>query len=558
MTNLPRSVVLVFVVVSLASSAIAQSQLWIRQFGTVAMDFALAAAGDGLGGVYLAGVTSGSLAGPNAGGGDAWVARYDSTGNPQWVRQLGTCEPEGAYAAAPDGSGGVYLSGSTPGSFGGANAGSVDVWFAHYDRAGNLRWIRQLGSSGYDCSDAAAADGSGGLFVAGFTTGSIGGPSIGGQDAWVSRYDGAGNQLWIAQFGTSDWDETAAAAADGAGGVFVTGHTSGNFAGPNSGFSDAWVARYDGVGNQVWTRQLGSSGPDRSNAAVADSSGGVYLAGYTWGGLGGPNYGGKDAWVARYDSAGNLRWVRQLGTAVTDYAYAVASDGSGGVYLCGLTMASLAGPNAGFSDVWVAQYDRTGNQLWLHQFGTARYEGASAAVADGLGGVFLAGATDGSLGGPHVGGGDVWVSRYSGNLGTKYCAPAITNSLGVPGVLSATGSGVVMENSVTLFASDLPSGQIGYFLNSMAAGSIPNPGGSQGTLCLSGAIGRYHPAVGFPVQTSGNVGIFSLHLDLATTPTPTGFTSITTGQTWNFQAWYRDLNPGPTSNFTDAVSVTFN
>ncbi|MCP3916270.1 MAG: hypothetical protein GY711_12005 [bacterium] len=30
------------------------------------------------------------------------------------------------------------------------------------------------------------------------------------------------------------------------------------------------------------------------------------------------------------------------------------------------------------------------------------------------------------------------------------------------------------------------------------------------------------------------------------------------GETWNFQCWYRDNNPGPTSNFTDAVSVTFN
>ena len=46
-------------------------------------------------------------------------------------------------------------------------------------------------------------------------------------------------------------------------------------------------------------------------------------------------------------------------------------------------------------------------------------------------------------------------------------------------------------------------------------------------------------------------------LDLANTPTPMGNVSVLAGQTWNFQAWYRDNNPGPTSNFTDAVSVTF-
>jgi hypothetical protein len=37
----------------------------------------------------------------------------------------------------------------------------------------------------------------------------------------------------------------------------------------------------------------------------------------------------------------------------------------------------------------------------------------------------------------------------------------------------------------------------------------------------------------------------------------TPVTSILAGETWNFQAWYRDLNPTNTSNFTDGLSVTF-
>ncbi|MCP4035984.1 MAG: hypothetical protein GY733_03545 [bacterium] len=32
-------------------------------------------------------------------------------------------------------------------------------------------------------------------------------------------------------------------------------------------------------------------------------------------------------------------------------------------------------------------------------------------------------------------------------------------------------------------------------------------------------------------------------------------TAVQPGDTWNFQCWYRDNNPGPTSNFTDAVTV---
>jgi hypothetical protein len=40
-------------------------------------------------------------------------------------------------------------------------------------------------------------------------------------------------------------------------------------------------------------------------------------------------------------------------------------------------------------------------------------------------------------------------------------------------------------------------------------------------------------------------------------PLGTGPVAILPGETWNFQAWYRDLNPGTTSNFTDGISITF-
>ena len=123
--------------------------------------------------------------------------------------------------------------------------------------------------------------------------------------------------------------------------------------------------------------------------------------------------------------------------------------------------------------------------------------------------------------------------------------------------MTVTGSDLVSNNDVSLNAGNLPPNQFGFFLNSMSQGFVPGPGGSQGNLCLSGAIGRYNPAAGFPVQSSGAAGTISLQIDLTNTPTPAGFSAITAGQTWNFQAWYRDLNPGPVSNFTDAVSVTF-
>ena len=117
------------------------------------------------------------------------------------------------------------------------------------------------------------------------------------------------------------------------------------------------------------------------------------------------------------------------------------------------------------------------------------------------------------------------------------------------------GSSVVGLNDLVLEAADLPPNSFGFFLTSQSQGFVTSPGGSAGNLCLGGAVGRY---VGQgQIQNSGGSGEISLVLDLTAMPTPTGFVPVQPGDTWNFQAWYRDANPGPTSNFTDAVSVRF-
>ena len=81
------------------------------------------------------------------------------------------------------------------------------------------------------------------------------------------------------------------------------------------------------------------------------------------------------------------------------------------------------------------------------------------------------------------------------------------------------------------------------------------PGGSQGNLCLIGQIGRF-VAPG-QVQSSGAPRRIQLQLDLTNLPIGAGQAAVAPGETWNFTLWYRDENPGPTSNFTDAVGVTF-
>ncbi|RKY16071.1 MAG: hypothetical protein DRQ55_18765 [Planctomycetota bacterium] len=396
------------------------------------------------------------------------------------------------------------------------------------------------------------------MFVSGFTRGSLGGPNTGSRDAWLARYDSSGNQAWIRQFGTTLLDNARAAAPDGAGGVFVSGNTGGNLGGPNAGSWDVWLAHHDGIGNQTWIRQFGSTGDDRVLAAAPDGAGGLYVSGKTRGSLGGPSAGDHDAWLAHYDSAGNQSWIRQLGTRSYDQASAVAPDGAGGVFVSGGSKGSLGGPNAGNSmqvDAWLAHYDSTGNQSWIRQYGTTSRDEVIAAAYDGAGGVFVSGVTDGSLGGPHLGSYDAWLAHYSDLVATRYCSPAIPNSTGQPGVFAATGTNAVPDNNLTMIASQLPENSHGFVITSREQGSVFPVNNSQGRLCLGGFIGRY---VGpGQIQNSGSTGTFSLALDLDAVPTPAGIVAVQPGETWNFQAWYRDANPTTTSNFTDAVAVTF-
>ncbi|MFT6832345.1 MAG: hypothetical protein ACJAZN_002517 [Planctomycetota bacterium] len=147
-------------------------------------------------------------------------------------------------------------------------------------------------------------------------------------------------------------------------------------------------------------------------------------------------------------------------------------------------------------------------------------------------------------------------SSLTGGLGMNYCGPAILNSSGVGGTMSASGSAVAVSNDVTLTASDLPQFSFGFVITSRTQAFVMFPGGSQGHLCLGGAVGRY---VGpGQIQNSGGSGSFDLALDLGATPQPNGFVQVFAGDTWNFQCWFRDSVGGmPSSNFTDGLSIVF-
>ena len=143
---------------------------------------------------------------------------------------------------------------------------------------------------------------------------------------------------------------------------------------------------------------------------------------------------------------------------------------------------------------------------------------------------------------------------FTAAIGASYCGPAVANSSGTPGIIRAAGSDVVGMNDVTLIAMSLPANAFGYFVTSQTQGFAAQPGGSQGNLCLGGNVGRYLA----DVASSGDGGCLTLSIDLLLVPQPTGSAAVAPGDTWNFQAWFRDSVGGTaTSNFTDGVEIVF-
>lgn len=141
-------------------------------------------------------------------------------------------------------------------------------------------------------------------------------------------------------------------------------------------------------------------------------------------------------------------------------------------------------------------------------------------------------------------------------IGTNYCM-ANVNSTGVAAAMSALGSTAVADNDLNLTASSLPLNVFGFMITSLDQGFVANPGGSSGNLCVVGSIGRF---VGpGQIQDSGATGTFSLAVDLTAIPQPTGTVSAMAGDSWNFQAWYRDMDMAgaATSNFTDGLQIDF-
>ena len=145
--------------------------------------------------------------------------------------------------------------------------------------------------------------------------------------------------------GFSIFETASALATDKSGNVYVTGSSNVTWGTPVRAFTsddDAFIAKLDRNGNLIWNTFLGGSQSDLAEGVAVDSSGNIYVVGWSTAAWGSPVRsfsGGYDAWAAKVDSTGHLIWHTFLGgpgvNTNLDYGLAIAVDAAGSIYVGG-------------------------------------------------------------------------------------------------------------------------------------------------------------------------------------------------------------------------------
>jgi hypothetical protein len=256
----------------------------------------------------------------------------------------------------------------------------------------DVLWARQFGSIHDDNVSGVAIDHAGNCYVAGFTRGSLDGANLGQEDAFIAKYDPDGRQLWIRQFGTPQTDSIADVAVGPSGNCYVGGSTHGNLAGQNQGGADILLAKFSPDGQRLWVRQRGSANDD-AITGLAVVNGKCVVSGYTLGSLFDAMAGKMDGFVASFDESGAMIWARQFGSKATTIVHDAAADSDGCIYVVGGVTEALSGqPKGGLGDGFVIGFDEQGEDRWTRQYCADVMDVARAVTGCDDGGSLVAGS----------------------------------------------------------------------------------------------------------------------------------------------------------------------
>ncbi len=345
--------------------------------------------------IYIAtiGVYQSTIGGMN----DAFLSKFDSSGSPLWATYYGGSGLEEAYGLACDGYGNIFITGITTSTDSIATSGAYQtnygiseptynsVFLAKFNTSGFLQWATYYGGSGRQDAYGCCCDKMGNVYITGCTTSN---DSIATSSSYLNTIRGEG-AIFLAKFSTTG--------------------------------SMLWATYFGGSGGA-----LGGSGNETGNAVVCDASSNVYITGITSSRDSVATIGayqtvlssllGGNAFIAKFDSSGILKWGTYYGSNGSSVANGITCDGYNNIYIAGHTNCtdSIATPGGhrvalggGFSG-FLAKFGNTGNIEWGTYFG----DGGQCLSSDGQNNIYLVGGTQSAF---DIATPDGYEPNFSGN-----------------------------------------------------------------------------------------------------------------------------------------------
>ncbi len=370
-----------------------------------------------------------------------------------------------ATKRGPDG--GIYVLGQTANTIDGQTIkGEQDLVLMRYDTTGKKVWTRTLGAGGEASGASLSINASGDVVVAGSIKGVLGTTTdLGGTDSLVVKYSSDGVEQWAKRFGATADDQVNSVSVADDGTIFLAGQSSGNIGGVvNQGGVDGYIRAIDVNGNTLYTRASeAGAGTERASATALASDGGLLVASEVDGRAVLTKYAAGD------DGTGAPDWTIDLGDLDGGRIGGIDVGDDGAIYLAGAAGAGFAPgntvtANSGGRDAMLVRLSETGGgngvQVDYTTFlGTAEDNSASSVEVTG-GFAYVAGKTSGALpGSTQNGARNAFAAGFDAAIGTLSWTQQVS---GRGGLSEATGLVVDPGGDSVLDRFGLPSGKVSY------------------------------------------------------------------------------------------------